>query len=72
MKKKILEQYDITKKCEFCEYASKTLDDERMICKKKGVVHADYDYAVFMKYSNEEIIDVVIYKGFAKRNTAND
>ena len=42
MKKKLYEQYDITKKCAFCEYASKTLDDERMLCKRKGVVHAGY------------------------------
>ena len=42
MKNKLCEQYDIAKKCAFCEYASKTLDDEKMLCKKKGVVHADY------------------------------
>lgn len=42
MNKKLLEEYDITKKCSVCEFASKTLDEERMICKKKGVVHADY------------------------------
>ncbi len=42
MNKKLFEEYDISKKCAFCEFASKTLDDERMICKKKGVVHADF------------------------------
>lgn len=42
MKKKILEQYDITKKCAFCEFASKTLDESKMLCKKKGVVNAEY------------------------------
>ncbi len=42
MKNKLCEQYDIAKKCAFCEYASKTLDEEKMLCKKKGVVHADY------------------------------
>ncbi len=42
MKKKLCEAYDISKKCAFCENASKTLDAGRMICKKKGIVHADY------------------------------
>lgn len=42
MKKKLFEEYDISKKCEFCEYASKTLDDEKMLCKKKGIVHIEY------------------------------
>ena len=42
MKNKILQQYDIDKRCAFCEFASKTLDEEKMICKKKGVVHVDY------------------------------
>ena len=42
MKKKLREEYDIEKKCAFCELASETLDSERMICKKKGIVHADY------------------------------
>ena len=40
--KKLCEEYDIAKKCAFCEYASKTLDEEKMLCKKKGIVHADY------------------------------
>lgn len=47
MKKKLYEQYDIAKKCAFCEYASKTLDEEKMICKKKGIVHADYSCRSF-------------------------
>ena len=47
MKKKIYEEYDIAKKCEFCEFASKTLDEEKMICKKKGIVHADYACRAF-------------------------
>ena len=42
MKKKLYEQYDISKKCAFCEYASKTLDEEKMLCKKKGVVSCEY------------------------------
>ena len=42
VKKKLCEQYDISKKCAFCEYASKTLDEEKMLCKKKGVVNAEY------------------------------
>ncbi len=32
-----------------------------------NVLIPEYDYAVFMKYSNDEIIDVVIYKGFINR-----
>ncbi len=47
MKKKLCEEYDISKKCAFCEYASKTLDSERMICKKKGIVHAEYACRAF-------------------------
>lgn len=47
MKKKLCEEYDIVKKCAFCEFASKTLDEERMLCKKKGVVHADYKCRAF-------------------------
>lgn len=47
MKNKLCEQYDISKKCAFCEYASKTLDEEKMLCKKKGVVHADYSCHAF-------------------------
>ena len=31
MNKRILDEYDIAKKCAFCEFASKTLDDEKMI-----------------------------------------
>ncbi len=42
MRKKLSEAYDIAKKCTYCEFASKTLDAEKMICKKKGIVHADY------------------------------
>ena len=42
MKKKLCEQYDISKKCAFCEYASKTLDESKMLCKKKGVVNSEY------------------------------
>lgn len=42
MKKKLCEEYDIAKKCAFCEYACGTLDPEKMICKKKGIVHAEY------------------------------
>lgn len=42
MKKKLCEQYDISKKCAFCENASKTLDESKMLCKKKGVVNAEY------------------------------
>ena len=47
MKKKLCEQYDISKKCAFCEYASKTLDEEKMLCKKKGVVNAEYSCMAF-------------------------
>ena len=47
MKKKLCEEYDIAKKCAFCEHASKTLDSERMICKKKGIVHAEYTCRAF-------------------------
>lgn len=42
MKKKLCEQYDISKKCAFCEKASKTLDETKMLCKKKGVVNSEY------------------------------
>ncbi len=42
MKKKLFEQYDISKKCAFCEYASSTLDETKMLCKKKGVVNSEY------------------------------
>lgn len=48
MKKKLLEEYDIAKKCAFCEYASDTLSPDRMICKKKGVVSADYYCRAFV------------------------
>lgn len=47
MKKKLCEEYDIAKKCAFCEHASKTLDTEKMICKKKGIVHAEYTCRAF-------------------------
>ena len=47
MNKKQLEEFDISKKCAFCEFASKTLDESKMICKKKGVVHADYSCRAF-------------------------
>lgn len=48
MKKKLLEEYDIAKKCAFCEYASGTLCPDRMVCKKKGVVNADYSCRAFV------------------------
>ena len=47
MKKKIFSQYDITKSCAFCEFASKTLDESKMLCKKKGVVDAEYSCLAF-------------------------
>ena len=47
MKKKLFEEYDISKKCAFCEYSSKTLDEEKMLCKKKGIVHTDYSCRSF-------------------------
>ena len=47
MNKKLLDEYDIAKKCAFCEFASQTLDEEKMICKKKGVVHAYYSCRAF-------------------------
>ena len=42
MKKKLCEHYDISKKGAFCEYASKTLEDTKMLSKKKGVVNSEY------------------------------
>ena len=47
MKKKLYEEYDIAKKCAFCEYASPTLDTERMICRKKGIVSAEFSCRAF-------------------------
>ena len=42
MKKKLTEEYDICKSCAFCEFASPTLEEDRMLCKRKGVVAAAY------------------------------
>lgn len=47
MNRKFVEEFDISKKCAFCEFASKTLDEAKMICKKKGVVHSDYSCRAF-------------------------
>ena len=47
MKKKIFDEYDIAKKCAFCEYASNTLDEEKMLCRKKGVVSTEYACRAF-------------------------
>ncbi len=40
MKKNLLEEYDISRTCAFCEHASKTLDGEKMLCRKRGLVNA--------------------------------
>ena len=42
MIKKLREEYDICKSCAYCEFASKTLEDDRMLCKRKGVVSTEY------------------------------
>lgn len=47
MKKKLLEEYDISKTCAFCEYATKTLDSEKMLCRKRGLVNACFSCRAF-------------------------
>ena len=47
MKKKLLEELDIAKKCAFCEHASETLSPDCMICKRRGVVNADFHCRAF-------------------------
>ncbi len=47
MNKRFCEEFDIVKQCAFCEFASKTLDEDKMLCKKKGVVLAEYSCRSF-------------------------
>ena len=47
MKKKMLEELDIAKKCAFCEHASETLTPDCMICRRRGVVSADFHCRAF-------------------------